>query len=256
MGCPLIPAPDNQSDLLHIDETSWKEGKLLMWLWVFCNDHVVAYWIGFRSMEILNNVLGDNYLGNIMSDGYNAYRHFINRLRCWAHLLRKAKGLTEALTPSAQTFGRQTIDFLDTLIDAIYEAREHPPDKPLTEIYKTQLDDYRAVCESMVTSSHEKARALAKEFLNDWDIIFRVLLYPHLPLTNNEAERALRHWVILRKMLQGSRTPDGSRLLAITISIIETCRIRKQSPWIYMVDLITARRAGLPAPKLPKSVGV
>ncbi len=251
----LVPAVQ-QSSLLHIDETTWKEGSLLMWLWVFCNQSVVAYWIGYRSMEILNNVLGDCYQGWIMSDGYKAYRHIIKRLRCWAHLIRKAKGLSEALTPNVQAFGRQTLELLNTLIDAVYAAREHPPNRPLSETYKTQLDEYKALCEIMVKSSHPKACALATEILNDWEVIFIVLLHPHLPLTNNEAERALRHWVILRNMLQGSRTPDGSRLLAITISIIETCRVRKQSPWTYMTELITKRRAGLPAPKLPEVAGV
>jgi hypothetical protein len=243
------------SGLLHVDETTWKEGLLLMWLWVFCSSTVVAYWIGFRSMEILNNVLGLNFQGWVMSDGYQAYRHLLKRLRCWAHLLRKAKGLSEALTPNVKAFGQQTLELLDTLINAIYAAREHPPDTPLTETYATQLDEFRKLCETMSTSTHDKARALANEILNDWDVIFLVLLHPHLPLTNNAAERALRHWVILRNMLQGSRTPDGSRLLAMTISVIETCRVRKQSPWVYFRDLIIARRAGLPAPKLPEAVG-
>ncbi len=39
---------------------------------------------------------------------------------------------------------------------------------------------------------HTKARALAREMLNDWEAIFQVLAHPHLPLTNNEAEQALR----------------------------------------------------------------
>ncbi len=43
----------------------------------------------------------------------------------------------------------------------------------------------------MLNSKHKKARALAVEFLNDWDAIFMVLRHPHLPLTSNEAERAL-----------------------------------------------------------------
>ena len=261
-GACALPVEDQiieavqESGLLHIDETSWKEGSLLMWLWVFCSQNVVAYWIGYRSMEILDNVLGANYQGWVMSDGYQAYRHLLKRLRCWAHLLRKAKGLAEALTPNVKKFGQQTLALLNTLIDAVYAAREHPPDTPLPDIYQTQLDEFRKLCETMSTSTHDKARELAREILNDWDVIFLVLLHPHLPLTNNEAERALRHWVILRKMLQGSRTPDGSRLLAITISVIETCRIRKQSPWVYIRELITLRRAGLPAPKLPEKVGV
>jgi len=43
--------------------------------------------------------------------------------------------------------------------------------------------------------------------LNDWDTFWVVLDYPELPLTNNEAERALCHWVIARcKWLRISAT--------------------------------------------------
>ena len=56
--------------------------------------------------------------------------------------------------------------------------------------------------------THTKARALAVEMLNDWAAIFRVLDHPHLPLTNNEAERALRHWVILRRISYGTKTEN------------------------------------------------
>ena len=31
--------------------------------------------------------------------------------------------------------------------------------------------------------------ALAREFLNDWEVIMRPLSEPHLPLTNNHGER-------------------------------------------------------------------
>jgi len=41
-----------------------------------------------------------------MSDGYTVYRKYLSRLRCWAHLLRKAKGLNESLNKDAQFFGQ------------------------------------------------------------------------------------------------------------------------------------------------------
>ncbi len=69
-------------------------------------------------------------------------------------------------------------------------------------------------------AEHEKTRALAREFLNDWDTFWVVLDYPWLPLTNNEAERALRHWVIARRISYGTRTEQGSRAFALTISVI------------------------------------
>ena len=134
---------------------------------------------------------------------------------------------------------------------AIRDAREHPPDTPLTETYQAQLIAYRQLCEQMKAASHKKTCALATEMLNDWGAIFRVLHFPHLPLTNNEAERALRHWVILRRISYGTRTEEGSCVFAILISIIETCRKRQQSPWLYLAAVIHSQRSGLAVPKLP-----
>jgi transposase-like protein len=241
-----------KSELLHVDETPWQQQGNLLWLWVFISSSVVAFWISNRSGELINRILGNNaYQGRLMSDGYRVYRQFLKRLRCWAHLVRKARGLMEAYDKETQAFGKETLDFLNGLIAAIKNARETPPDTPLSKIYQDQLISYRQACEKMKSSTHEKARALAVEMLNDWDVIFTVLDHPHLPLTNNEAERALRHWVILRRISYGTRTEQGSRVFAILASVIETCRIRKQCPWRYLECVIDNRRAGFFAPPLP-----
>lgn len=256
-GAAVLPVEDElveaiqNSSLLNIDETSWPELHEHLWLWVFCGQGVVAYWIATRGSELLDNVVGNAYQGWLMSDGWGVYRHYLQRLRCWAHLIRKATGLKESLDPTARGFGRQTLALLNTLIEAVYTARENPPDQALTRLYQQELSDYRRSCESMSIEAHVKTRELAREMLNDWEAIFQVLAYPHLPLTNNEAERALRHWVILRRICHGTRTEEGTRIFAILISVIETCRVRQQSPWIYLAAVIRRRRSGFPVPKLP-----
>jgi transposase len=103
----------------------------------------------------------------------------------------------------------------------------------------------------MKSSTHEKARALAVEILNDWEVIFNVLDHPHLPLTNNKAERALRHWVILSRISHGIRIAQGSRVFSMLASVIETCRIRQQCPWRYLESVIDNRRAGFLASPFP-----
>jgi len=50
------------------------------------------------------------------------------------------------------------------------------------------LDAFRRFCEQHRNSPHEKTRALAREFLNDWEAVWIVVAHPYLPLTNNEAE--------------------------------------------------------------------
>jgi hypothetical protein len=74
-----------------------------------------------------------------------------------------------------------------------------------------QLDALFALCLRHAATEHEKARALTRELLNDWDTFRLVLDRPELPLTNNIAERALRHWVIARRISYRARNPQGSR---------------------------------------------
>jgi len=239
-----------KSNLLKVDETSWKERGRLQWLWVFCTSTVILYTIGFRSQDVIIGILSNTYAGLLMSDGYQAYRMFSRRLRCWAHLLRKARGLEESLNEEARVFGTKTLEALNTLKQAIYKAREGPEENLLPKFEKL-LDDFLACCEKFRDSEHEKTRQLAREFLNDWDAIFRVLANPHLPLTNNEAEQALRHWVIARRLSHGTRTRQGSWSFMLLASVIDTCRKRKVSPWKYIAEVVSERRQGRSAPPLP-----
>lgn len=239
-----------QEILAHVDETPWKEWGQLLGLRVISTSTVCLYLIGSRSTELLNRVFGENHRHWLMSDGYAVYRRFRKRLRCRAHLLRKAKFLEECLSVPAQKFGHECRIVLETLMDAVYQAREGPP-VDLTLCYAGQLEAFRQSCERYREASHARTRALAREFLNDWDAIFRVLAHPFLPFTNNEAERALRHRVIVRRTTRGTRTAQGTRAVGLLASIIETCRKRNILPWPYLAAVIAERRRGKTAPAVP-----
>ena len=171
-------------------------------------------------------------------------------MRCWAHLLRKAVGLNQSLTAEARAFGQATHDLLSDLMAAIYQAREGPA-VDLIPLFRDRVEAFRRFCEQHRDSRHEKTRALAREFLNDWEAVWIVVAHPYLPLTNNEAERALRHWVIARLLSQGTRTEQGSRVFALLASVIDTCRRRNILPWPYLAKVIAERRKGNPALPLP-----
>jgi len=242
-----------QSELLNVDETGWKENGQLLWLWVLITPSVTLFLIGGRSGDVIADVL-EGFAGWLMSDGYQVYRKYGKRLRCLAHLIRKARGLSESLDQEAQQFGEKTLEYMADFIAGIYRAREGP-DTNLKEEFAEQLAALKAWCQQHQDSEHEKTRQLARELLNDWEAIWTVLEHPHLPITNNIAERALRHWVIARKISYGTRTQQGSRAFALLASVIETCRQRKVSPWTYLADVIAQRRKGNPVPPLPVAVG-
>lgn len=240
-----------QSELLHADETPWPEqGASSLWLWVFISSTVVLYYVSHRGQELVRNLLED-FKGVLMSDGWQSYRWLPQRLRCWEHLKRKAQGLAESLDTEAQGFGKEVLVLWNELQNAVRKAREGPPGVSLRSEWEHRLQVFRARCEVMQGYDHDKTRALAIEFLNDWEAIFRILENPFWPLTNNEAERALRHWVILRQISHGTRTPEGSRRFALLASVIDTCRQRGHSPWPYLQNAIARRRQGLDLLPLP-----
>ena len=51
---------------------------------------------------------------------------------------------------------------------------------------------------------HAKLRALARQILADWDAVVAFVKNPGLPPTNNDAERALRHAVLSRRICFGT----------------------------------------------------
>ena len=251
---PRTAQMPNQMNLLFVDETSHPEAGDLLWMWVFTTATTALFLVGHRSREIFDNLIDScGFHGWLMTDGYQVYRHYRWRLRCWAHLLRKAQGLSESYTASVCGDGEHMLTILKQLQTAVYRAREGPQGgrQSIRAQHQKELDQLQQLCEKMRDLSHEKARALGVEFLLDWEAIFRVLEYPNWPLTNNTAEQRLRHLVMLRRIMQGTRSPQGSRALALFASVITTCRLRNASSLLYIRDVITLRRQGKEAPALP-----
>ena len=240
-----------QAPQLNVDETSWPEAGKTLWLWVLYTTNAVLFFIGTRSREILENALQNGFFGILMSDGYAVYRAWTNRLRCWVHLMRKLRGLAESTDRRVAGIGLEMEGLMNTLMDAIYAARSSPPQEALPIIHAKVILRLREICETHRNDLHAVLRGVVREFLYDWDVILRQVAEPHLPLTNNDAERALRHWVISRYISHGTRSEQGSRAFALLASVIETCRLRKASTWQYLGSAIAAARKGLPLPLLP-----
>ena len=102
------------SELIFVDETPHFEAGSFLWMWVFISAHTCVFQIGDRSREIFDNLIREGkqiFTGWLMSDGYRVYRDNENRLRCWAHIYRKAVGLSECYTRASRQQGRQLLNY-------------------------------------------------------------------------------------------------------------------------------------------------
>jgi hypothetical protein len=234
------------ADIVHLDETPWHQKGKLRWMWVATTALESIFRIGSRGKEELIELIGESFLGWLITDGYRAYRDHPRRQRCLAHLIRKGLALALGYYGADAAFGRDLVHDLRRLIQRVHDGEDAQ-----TPAVKRLMARLKWNCQRNRYEDEEKVRQLAGEILNDWDAVVAFVHDPKLPPTNNDAERALRHAVIARRISFGTRTDEGSRFYAAALSIIDTCRKRGVETWDYVCRLIAAARAGLPAPAIP-----
>jgi IS1 family transposase len=232
------------AEIVHLDETPWYQRGDLLWMWVAVTATTIVYRIGSRRKEELAALIGEGFLGWLVTDGYGAYRDHPRRQRCLAHLIRKALALAEGYYGAGSGFGRDLVRDLRRLIERVHDGADADALARLTTRIKWN-------CQCNRYEIEKKVRDLAGEILNDWAAVIAFVCDPNLPPTNNDAERALRHAVIARRIGFGTRTDEGSRFYAAGLSVIDTCRRRRIDPWDYACSLIAAARANLTLPMIP-----
>ncbi len=124
-----------KSDINHVDETSWFKTGALHWLWVMANCTVAFFMIHQnRSKEAFLELIQD-WKGILISDNYGTYVKWVNlRQTCLAHLIRKAKGLSEK---KDQYFGQEVVKGLQLLC---HWAKAPPDEKQWREFYQRFID--------------------------------------------------------------------------------------------------------------------
>jgi hypothetical protein len=108
--------------------------------------------------------------------------------------------------------------------------------KPLIEEMKNWL-----TAQLIESRPETHMRGAIQYCFNHWPELTKFLENAIIPLSNNEAERTIRHAVMGRKNFYGSRSIDGADVTAIMYTIIESCKKVELDPRDYF--LITLRKS-------------
>lgn len=203
---------------LYIDETSMKVSGIKFWLWTFVAEHDTLYVIRkSRGKKVLKKVLGRDYAGLIVCDGWKSYSNFTQNLqRCWSHMLREAKYLAEKV-PEAVPLSRA--------LHNLYERLKHIPatPPPLSERLLLHRNAV-AVLSYWLGKGYkdEKLQKFITKLSNGRKHWFTFILNPIVEPTNNRAERALRESVVIRKIIGTLRNHKGTHIHETIMSLITT----------------------------------
>jgi len=246
-----------QADVVHGDETALKQGPHKAWLWVAATAIYTVFAIRLtRAASVAKELLGENFRGALVSDRYAGYNAFNARRQiCWAHLKRDFQALIDA-GGKAKEIGNRLQDHLHEVFhhwrryrDGTIQRetlRRNIRQRVWSQLWETLEDGQR--------SPHAPTAAICRDLFDRFDQLWLFLDQAGVEPTNNRAERALRHFVIWRKLSFGTQSAAGSRFVETMLSVIETCRQQHRCVFDFVTTAVEAQTRRQSAPSLLKGV--
>lgn len=234
----------------HLDETRWpilsnhdEDGQM----WVLSNQAGSYYrFEPTRAGKIADELL-EEFSGALLTDKYSGYLHFRGEKRivwglCWAHARREFFDLLKDY-PEEVT---KIVTLIDDLFDFEREARTWE-DLALVRADKStkKVAEIKALLFEIQATffNRDDFCKAANYVLSAWKEFTAFLTDLRLPLSNNSAERALRHAVLGRKNFNGSKTINGADTAATLYTVIESCKKAGLDPAHYMKYVIEENQA-------------
>jgi transposase len=231
------------SAMVVADETGWRVHAELHWLWVFTTPETTVYAIlPGRGFEEAASVLGADFSGILVRDGWAPYRQFTEALHqtCVAHLLRRSRDLQQD-HPHARIPGD-----VQHLLQRALAVRDRYAAGTISEhgvaVARGHLEQQLARVLDRPTVVPDVQRFVA-HLDREWGALFGFLHAPAVDATNWRAEQAIRPAVITRKVNGGgNRTAHGAATQQVLASVLRTARQRDLDGIDVLTTLLTAPR--------------
>ncbi len=249
------------SKVLAMDETPIKAGRKKRsppqrgkmktgYFWPLYGDRdEIAFSFANTRGKIVVEELLKNYRGILLTDGYDVYERYAERVNriihalCWVHS-RRYFDKAEAADP---TRAGEALDRISKLyeIEAKIKSKDPPPENVLAqraELSKPIVDSFfkwlRTTLETEVLLPTNPFTIAARYALAREDGLRVFLEYPDVQLDTNHLERAIRVIALGRKNFLFCWTELGAEYVGIIQSLLSTCRVQGIDPYTYLVDVL------------------
>jgi transposase len=236
---------------VHVDESPWPimgAGKQ-SYMWVLSNRRGAYFQFEPSRSGAVAKELLKRYQGSVVTDGFSGYNglrargQFLRMGHCWSHARRE---FFERV-PDYPVEATRAVKLIDELFAIESRAMN------FEELRVLRQTESAAVISQFRDFLHETVpKFLPQSGINGaisycfkfWPELTRFLKDLSLPLSNNDAERSLRHVVMGRKNFNGSKTVNGADTAATLYTVIESCKRVGLQPSQYLKYLIDARWFG------------
>lgn len=192
-----------------------------------------------------------DYHGYIVCDDYSGYNKLkkdnphIKLQRCWAHARRKFTDIIKSLPQDKikETLSFKILELINQLFT--FEADYKENKVPIHDIINKRLVDQLPIIDELRThifdvplSPNAPIEGAVKYVRGIWDDLLAYLNHPYLEISNNIAERAVKPFVINRKVFMTSGSYAGARHTTIIFSVIRTAIINHLDVQKYLMYVL------------------
>ena len=210
------------SPVVHADETGWREDGHNGYVWTFSTPTERCFLRRGRGKAVVDEALGDEFAGVLVSDFYAAYHHYDGpKQRCWAHLLRDIHDLRVLYADD-----HRLVQWAQAVHQLYQQAKAftHPAEQQRRSAQLALERRLLALCQPYLDDPSAVQARLCRRMENHIKELFVFVAHPQVPPDNNAAERSLRPVVISRKISGGTRSEQGTQTKMTLASIFGTWR--------------------------------
>ena len=236
---------------INIDETPWPiqlKDQDDGYMWVMSN--AVGGFYQFepsRSGKVAKAMLA-SYTGPVMCDRFTGYNRLaeidkVELAHCWAHVRREFIRIEN----DYPDISKPILDHIGELFKLERKARSYDELKQLRASESAKIIEQieTALTAALIGAREQSSLKKAIDYtIKAWPGLTKFLDDMRIPLSNNEAERQIRHAVMGRKNFYGSRTHNGADVAAIWYTIIESCKKVELDPRSYIKMTLTHAARG------------
>jgi transposase len=241
------------ADAANIDETSWRQERRKVWLWVTVTKLATVFTIaGSRAGAVAKALLGSKPDQVVTSDRFSAYEWITACWRqvCWAHLRRDFQAMIDR-RGEGERIGRRLLGMSNRLFRSWHRVRDGTLEwEAFQERMRRLRREVSQALEDGSRCSCARTAATCFEILKVEEGLWSFARVRGIEPTNNAAERALRFAVIWRRISGGTDSVSGSRFVERMLSVVATCRQQGRNVLEYLTSCFEADCRGQAIPSL------
>jgi transposase len=246
------------AQVVNADETGWAQGveagrAARAWLWVVASALVVVFRIATsRGSQVIKALLGEDFLGWLITDRWSAYDWYDAGLRqlCWSHLTRDFQGFIDRGGKGGR-IGRKLMAERNRMFKWWHRVRDGTLERSTFQRRMRKVErKVGDLLRQAQACGEKKTAGMARQILRLEKCLWVFVDVPGVEPTNNYGERTIRQGVIYRKISFGTRSERGSRFVERILTVVATLKQQKRNPLEFLAAALGAYRRGLPPPSL------